>query len=323
MLLPHTVRVLQAEGASTTMVEVQPYATSALVGDTFTINITVLDVQNLYGLQVTLYWSPSVLSLINSNVRLGVQNNSDGALYNPLDIIQNVTNQQEGEYLLAAVSIPPAHSFNGSGNVVRLTFNVTGAHDSPLNLQTELYDYPPPDRWPRTSEPIPHTDLSGFYDVTPPTITTVLIEPSENVMPGQQVGISCNVTDTSSGVKNVTLFYSVNDSQTWETLDMTYNSSTSLYGCIIPGQSANTTVDLKIVAYDFAGNEQIKDGDDPSLMYTVVPEMPPELMLLWTAIILLFVLIIKARKERLQNSDANQQTSFINGQCSLANSVVK
>ena len=43
-----------AQGSSNTKVAVNPASTNALLGKTITINITLSNVQNLYGLDVTL-----------------------------------------------------------------------------------------------------------------------------------------------------------------------------------------------------------------------------------------------------------------------------
>jgi len=145
-----------------TVVKAELSITSVNVGEQITINITVVDVQNLYGIEVNLNWNSSVLETVNVDVRLG---QTDGVLYNPIYIVENST--QEGKYVLSAMSMAPAPSFNGSGNIVRITFNATNSGDSKLDLETQLYDYPPPDRWPPVSYPIEHTTIDGFVNIIP------------------------------------------------------------------------------------------------------------------------------------------------------------
>lgn len=48
-------------------------------------------------------------------------------------------------------------------------------------------------------------------DTTPPVIEEPTREPSGDVLSGQLVKISANITDDDSGVKNVTLSYNIND----------------------------------------------------------------------------------------------------------------
>ena len=57
----HAVFIVQ--DAPETVVRVEPYSSSTYVGETFTINLTVIGVQNLYGVEVTLCWNASVLEL--------------------------------------------------------------------------------------------------------------------------------------------------------------------------------------------------------------------------------------------------------------------
>jgi hypothetical protein len=154
-----------ARGSPETSVAVVPYASTANVGQLFTINITVLNVQNLYGVEATVSWNSSVLELGNVDIRLG-QTDSDGVLCNssstsPPFIVENST--QDGQYVIAATSTAPASSFNGSGNIVRITFNVTNSGYSDITLESQLNDYPPPDREPRVSLPIPHTTIGGQF----------------------------------------------------------------------------------------------------------------------------------------------------------------
>jgi len=174
LLVPFLIQMAVVEATPETVVKVEPCASSANVGENFTINITVLDVQNLYGLEVNLYWNASILQLVNVDIRLGVESHPDGVLH---ESFFNITQEGEGKYVLAATSISPAPSFNGGGNIVRFTFNVTNSGNSKLDLETQLYDYPPPDREPRVSLPIEHTTIDGFFEIIPefPNIIILLL----------------------------------------------------------------------------------------------------------------------------------------------------
>jgi len=162
LLIPLLIQRAVVQASPETLVKVEPYIISVNVGEQLIVNITVVEVQNLYGLEVTLYWNSSVLEPVNTDVRLG---QTDEVLYNPIYIVENST--QKGKYVLAATSIASAPSFNGSGNICRITFNVTDFGDSKLDLETQLYDYPPPDRWPRVSLPIERITIDGLVNVVP------------------------------------------------------------------------------------------------------------------------------------------------------------
>jgi len=180
LLMPSLVNMIVVQAASETIVKVEPYSISTDIGETFTINITVVEVQNLYGIEVTLCWNASILEVVSLDLRLGFESHPDGVLHElpsaPIFVAENNVSKEQGKYRLAATSIVPAPSFNGSGNIVRLTFNATNIGNSKLDLETQLYDYPPPDREPRISWPIEHITIDGSFDVIPefPNVIIVL-----------------------------------------------------------------------------------------------------------------------------------------------------
>lgn len=159
LLIPFLIQLDVVQAAPETVVKVEPYSSHANVSETFTINLIVADVQNLYGVEVNLYWNFSILKPVNIDVRLG---EIYGVLCNPVYVVQNST--QDGKYVLAATSMAPAPSFNGTGNIVRITFTVTSPGNCKLDLETELWDRPPPNQG---SMPIEHTTIDGFFDVIP------------------------------------------------------------------------------------------------------------------------------------------------------------
>jgi len=133
-------------------------------------------------------------------------------------------------------------------------------------------------------------------DNTPPLIGVPSRVPEGEVQPFQEVKVSVNVTDVESGVKNVTLFYTVNDGASWENRTMNLNTSTSLYEAAVPGQDAGTTVRFRIVAYDMAGNNATLDGTQPYCLYQVVPEFPSNMIWLWLPLLLtVFLFIVKVK----------------------------
>jgi len=134
-------------------------------------------------------------------------------------------------------------------------------------------------------------------DATIPHIETPSREPAGDVQPDQSVKVSANVTDALSGVKNVTLYYSLNNGTTWEepTL-MNLNPSTGFYEATIPKQPAGTWVEYKIIAYDYAGNNATLDGIQPYCVYQVVAEILSSLVLPIFMIITLLAAIAYKRK---------------------------
>jgi hypothetical protein len=156
---------------SSTVVRVVTSTSSPALGKSFTVAISVSNVQNLYGLEVILNWDPTILQATKAETRLGVESFSDGVLHEssnspPIFIAENNITQALGEYTLDATSMAPAAAFSGSGNIVKITFNPISKGVSALNLQSQLLDYPPADRDPRVSLPIDHSTQGSSVTVT-------------------------------------------------------------------------------------------------------------------------------------------------------------
>lgn len=148
------------------------------------------------------------------------------------------------------------------------------------------------------NEELPHNFLTGIkLDKTYPLIGIPLRVPSGDVESGQSVRVSLNVTDALSGVKSVTLYYTIDDGASWTTLIMNYSISIGLYEALIPGQQAGTQVKFKIVAYDNAGNNATVDGEESHCIYQVIPELLSKATML-TLLILITIPLILIRKKR-------------------------
>jgi hypothetical protein len=163
-----------SQGSSNTKVEVKPASTNALLGNIITINITVSNVQNLYGVDVSLFWDPLVLTIQNVNLRLGAESYADGVLHETASaeifVQNNIIDQENGEYHLVATSVAPAPSFSGSGTIASITFNVTDVGHSDLILTSELADYNP-----SGSNFIDHTDVNGSVDSVIPEFPSAIV----------------------------------------------------------------------------------------------------------------------------------------------------
>jgi hypothetical protein len=147
-------------------VTVTPAQNSVQVGDQLTVNVTVSNVENLYGLDVTVNWNSSMLQLTDAAPQLGVESRPSGVLHetndSPIIVAVDDSTSQVGEYHLVATSQADAASFNGSGTIVTLTFNVTQIGHSSLTVQSSLADHPQPTE--ATSELIDHSDVGASVD---------------------------------------------------------------------------------------------------------------------------------------------------------------
>lgn len=137
-------------------------------------------------------------------------------------------------------------------------------------------------------------------DSVSPLIGIAMRIPGGDVQPNQKVELFVIVTDAESGVKNVTLYYNLNDSQTWTHILMSRNSNS--YNGTIPGQPEGTFVRFKIVAYDYVGNNATLDGES---MYQIVPEFPSTAILI--AFLVLALAIALSFKKRILKFGAHNK----------------
>jgi parallel beta-helix repeat protein len=160
--------------------------------------------------------------------------------------------------------------YSGSGQ------NITGSDriwDHPYVINTYNEDrYPFAGNW--------------AWDVEPPSISDVSQDPE---IPNdlETVTITVIVTDTESGVHNVTLSYSTDGGETWNNVTMQKTTEDTYQG-EIPGLPVETHVQYKITAYDNAGNPAIEDNAGSYYNYTVIPEFPAAIIL---PLFMLFALI--------------------------------
>lgn len=213
-LTPFLFNIVGVEATSQTVVKVDPPIIFARPGKTVTVNITVSNVQNLYGIEVTLYWDASILEMLNADIRLGVEDHPDGVLHNlsyaKIFIYSNEIFQGQGKYVLAASSTSPAPSFNGSGNIVIATFNVTGAGSCDLSLETKLASNIIPPGSTAVAE-IPHTTINGFFG----PIQIILFP--KRVTVGENVNISGFIAPAQANVSVEILYRSEGETE-WHTL---------------------------------------------------------------------------------------------------------
>jgi len=134
-------------------------------------------------------------------------------------------------------------------------------------------------------------------DNIPPEISEPWQDPPpDNVQPFQNVTIWVSVVDYGTGVKNVTLWYSISNGANWMRLNMT-EISAGMYKAIIPGCKNCTWVTYKIVVYDNAGNSAIKDNNGYGYKYHVIPEIPqPVLLSLILINLTLIMMHLKAKQ---------------------------
>ncbi len=114
---------------------------SASTGETFEVNISIEDIVNLWGLDLTLYYNTQSLDLIEAKPQ---------PPWDLVTIVKNQIDDSKGTYRLAMAAFAPEPPFSGSTVLAKLTFVRTGDGESSLQLaDTTLAD--------RNGNPIRHT----------------------------------------------------------------------------------------------------------------------------------------------------------------------
>jgi hypothetical protein len=151
------------DGSPGPVAKVEPQTVSADLYQTFNVSIVVADIQGLYGFEITLNWDPTILRIVKADRRIGVEDYPGGILHKPVIIPRDNVSNDHGLYLVAAACMNPAGSFNGTGTVAVLTFNVTDVGTCTLFLDAELAS----DARIGQSRPIDHQTLNGYFGRQP------------------------------------------------------------------------------------------------------------------------------------------------------------
>ncbi len=235
---------------------VDPSVNTIVINETFTINLKVADVTNLYGLDIQLSWDPTIIRYVSHKVMIPVEDHPGGVLHEPVLEIKDevdesgVPDANPGTlYWLACASMLPAPTFNGSGIMASFTFKAVSMGVSDLSFTyTILCD--------RDAMPILHVALNGLVEVVkrPPLIHDIAI-----------VSVTPSRTEVYAGrTANVTVV-AKNEGNATETFDVTaYYENTSI--------ATQTVIDL-------APSEEIPlifswdtTGVQPCINYTVGAE---------------------------------------------------
>lgn len=222
----------KASATNGTTLYIDPPTTQGIsVGGTFTVNVTVSNVPDLYSWQAKVLFNATVLACTN------VAYPSTGFIFSgrsyfPLDpIIDNTTG-----YVLHGSTLLGAGTASGSGVLTQITFKVLAIGTSDLSLSktiatadTLLQD--------STGAILSPTVQDGFFTnlPTPPperhdVAITALTLSAPSVKQGENVSINTVVLNNGTGVEsfNVTIFYDSNPIHTFEIHSMSAGNTEPL-----------------------------------------------------------------------------------------------
>lgn len=168
------------------------FTNTTSVGDTFTINVSVDDVDDLYGFEFKLGYNTTLLDIVSREIL------PPWELY---FIATNEINETNGTYWLIVVALTPAPSFYGNTTLARITFQITMAPPvgGSVSCDLDLYDTTLPNS---SAGPIPHVIEDGYYEYV-----SSAIEPYLDLVPffytgsylGETFDINITINDLDSG----------------------------------------------------------------------------------------------------------------------------
>jgi uncharacterized protein (DUF2141 family) len=273
MLFLSLAVVIKPVAGGATVVKVDPslieYHENA-TGQQFTVSIKIVDVTNLYGFDIQFRWNTTFLSYVSRSVYVPRNASSpDGVLWNQTYPVEDQVNTTAGTYWVAYASIWPAFTFNGTGTVFNMTFQIISQPVQPqpdANITLQLYST---ELSNNIGGPILHTRQNGTvilyalsggsHDVAVTNLTsaktvigqgycgnlTVTVQNQGNSPETFNVTAYANTTSVAS--QNVTL-----SSGTSTTLTFTWNTTGFVKGNytisaaaeILPGETDTTDNDL-------------------------------------------------------------------------------
>lgn len=142
--------------AQETTLRVYPQTKTTFVNQTFTIDIKIENVNNLYSFEFKLSWNPSVLNCTDEDLHPPAEWGTNWFAW-PMDKWERI---QSGLYVVAVTALNPAPPFSGNASLVTLTFKALAVGSTTLDLHdTILGDYP-------SANEIPHTLTDGSVSVS-------------------------------------------------------------------------------------------------------------------------------------------------------------
>jgi PKD repeat protein len=112
---------------SIAMVYVDPQNTTKDIDETFTVDIVLADVENLYGVYIPFQWDPTILEYTDHTAKIPVETYPDGILHEPGITFMDTVDPTAGTYTLGYACLDPAPAFYGTGIAFNLTFRVKKA----------------------------------------------------------------------------------------------------------------------------------------------------------------------------------------------------
>lgn len=145
-----TIKINGSPSASATpdsaMVYVNPETNTWDVDDTFTIDVVVANVADLYGVDIRFSWDPTILQYLSYTMKIPVEDFPGGILHEQVLSVKDDVDATAGTYWLSQASLDPAPVFDGIGIAFNMTFKVKKLSACTLDItRADLSDH---EGWP-------------------------------------------------------------------------------------------------------------------------------------------------------------------------------
>jgi hypothetical protein len=159
--------------ADTSVIYVDPPSVVGLnPSQTFTIEVKLDNVTELFGFDIQFSWDPAVLDYVDHTAKVPVTTFPDGLLYETVLWLKDDVDAVAGTYWLAATSLAPAPSFNGSATFFNMTFHVKSVGRCMLEIfSSDLAD--------KGGGAIAHTVENGLFTNFEHTPADIYVDPDK------------------------------------------------------------------------------------------------------------------------------------------------
>ena len=158
--------------------------------ENFTISLKIANITDFYGFGITFSWDPAILDYVSHTLTVPVEDHPEGVLHKPVIIVSNEVDETAGTYKVAASSMYPAPSFNGSGTIFEITFHVKTVGRCLLKIDEH-------DLSNSEATPIDHEVSHGYFTNFVPPSAKISVDPKRiidsNLTPCKNFTVNINL----------------------------------------------------------------------------------------------------------------------------------
>jgi hypothetical protein len=134
-----------------TLLYIDPLENTVMIGQGFTVNVTVSDVANMYGFEFEIKYDPAILKILNVTEGYFLKRGGETFFWPE-------KNETEGYVYVLSTLFRVAKGVDGNGTLVTITFEAIGKGTTKISFYvTKLIDSQP--------KPIPHITNDGLVRV--------------------------------------------------------------------------------------------------------------------------------------------------------------